>query len=80
MFVITTEVTSFTAVQDGLRAAGIDIAEAELTMLAKNTVDVDGDDARKLLKLLDALDDLDDVQNVHSNADIDEAAYAEAQA
>ena len=80
MFVITTEVTSFTAVQDGMRTAGIDIDEAELTMLAKNTVDVNGDDARKLLKLLDALDDLDDVQNVHSTADIDEAAYAEAQA
>jgi YebC/PmpR family DNA-binding regulatory protein len=80
MYVITTELASFTAVQDGLRAAGIEVDEAELAMIAKNTVDVSGADARKLLKLLDALDDLDDVQKVHSNADIDEAAYAEAQA
>jgi YebC/PmpR family DNA-binding regulatory protein len=79
-YVITTELASFTAVQDGLRTAGIQVDEAELAMIAKNTVDVSGADARKLLKLLDALDDLDDVQKVHTNADIDEAAYAEAQA
>jgi YebC/PmpR family DNA-binding regulatory protein len=80
IYVVTTELTAFTAVQEGLRAAGIEIEEAELAMIAKNTVDVAGADARKLLKLLDALDDLDDVQKVHTNADIDEAAYAGAQA
>jgi YebC/PmpR family DNA-binding regulatory protein len=80
VYVITTELASFTAVQDGLRAAGIEFDQAELTMIAKNTVDVGGGDAQKLLKLLDALDDLDDVQKVHTNADIDDAAYAEVQA
>jgi YebC/PmpR family DNA-binding regulatory protein len=80
IYVVTTELTSFNAVQEGLRAVGIGFEEAELTMVAKNTVDVSGDDARKLVKLLDALDELDDVQKVHSNADIDEAAYAEAEA
>ncbi|CAN5821849.1 YebC/PmpR family DNA-binding transcriptional regulator [soil metagenome] len=79
IFVITTELPSFSAVQEALRQAGIRFDEAELTMIAKNTVDVAGADAQKLLKLLDALDDIDDVQKVHSNADIDEAAYAEAQ-
>ena len=80
VYVITTELGSFAAVQDALRAAGIQISEAELTMVPKNTVEVKGADAQKLLKLLDALDDVDDVQKVHSNADIDEAAYAEAEA
>jgi YebC/PmpR family DNA-binding regulatory protein len=80
VYVITTELTSFNAVQEGLRAAGIAFDEAELSMIAKNTVEVAGADAQKLLKLLDALDELDDVQKVHSNADIDEAAYAEAEA
>jgi YebC/PmpR family DNA-binding regulatory protein len=80
VYVVTTDLTSFNAVQEALRAAGIGIEEAELAMIAKNTVDVSGGDAQKLLKLLDALDDLDDVQKVHSNAEIDEAAYAEAQA
>jgi YebC/PmpR family DNA-binding regulatory protein len=78
VYVITTELVAFNAVQDGLRQAGIEFDEAELAMIAKNTVEVAGASAQKLLKLLDALDDLDDVQNVHSNADIDEAAYAEA--
>jgi YebC/PmpR family DNA-binding regulatory protein len=80
VYVVTTEPATFTAVQDALRAAGIEVDEAELSMIARNTVDVAGADAQKLLKLLDALDDLDDVQKVHSNADIDESAYAEADA
>jgi YebC/PmpR family DNA-binding regulatory protein len=80
VYVITTELASFAAVQEGLRSAGVEFDEAELAMIAKNTVDIGGDDARKLFRLLDALDDLDDVQKVHTNADIDEAAYAEAQA
>jgi YebC/PmpR family DNA-binding regulatory protein len=79
IYVVTTELTSFNAVQEAVKAAGIAIDQAELSMIAKNTVDVGGDDAKKLLKLMDALDDLDDVQKVHSNAEIDEAAYAEAQ-
>lgn len=78
VYVVTTEVSSFHAVQDALKEAGIRIQEAELAFLAKATVGIGGDDAAKLLRLLDALDDLDDVQKVHTNADIDEAALAEA--
>jgi YebC/PmpR family DNA-binding regulatory protein len=80
VFVISTELTSFAAVQDGLRAQGVKFDESELTFVPKSTVEVAGDDAQRLLKLLDALDDLDDVQKVHSNADVDEAAFAEADA
>jgi YebC/PmpR family DNA-binding regulatory protein len=76
VYVVSTELGSFTAVQEALRSAGIEIEQAELTMVPSNTVEVKDADARRLLRLLDALDDLDDVQNVHSNADIDEAAYA----
>jgi YebC/PmpR family DNA-binding regulatory protein len=80
MFIVTTEMTAFAAVQEGLRREGIEPDEAELTMIARTTVDVKGDDAAKLLRLLDALDELDDVQKVHTNADIDEAALAAADA
>jgi YebC/PmpR family DNA-binding regulatory protein len=80
VFVISTELTSFAAVQDGLRAQGVKFDESELTFVPKSTVEVAGDEAQRLLKLLDALDDLDDVQKVHSNADVDEAAFAEADA
>ncbi len=77
-FVVTTEQSDFTAVQDGLREAGIEVASAELTRIPQNEVAVTGKDAEKLLKLMDLLDDLDDVQKVHSNGDIDEAVLAEA--
>lgn len=77
-FIITTEATAFHVVQEGMRKAGLEFEQAELSMIAKNEVDVRGKDAERLVKLLDDLDDSDDVQKVYSNADIDEAALAEA--
>ena len=76
-YVITTQVTDFHAVQDGLKQQGIEVDEAELAMIPKTTLDIGGPDAQKLLRLLDALEDSDDVQKVSTNADIDEAALAE---
>jgi YebC/PmpR family DNA-binding regulatory protein len=80
VYVITTALASFNAVQEGLRAAGIEFDQAELAMVARNAVAVGGSSAQQLLRLLDALDDLDDVQKVHTNAAIDAAACAGAQA
>jgi YebC/PmpR family DNA-binding regulatory protein len=77
-FVVTTDLSDFAAVQESLRAAGVETTSAELTLIPKNEVAVTGKEAEKLLRLLDMLDDLDDVQKVHSNADIDEAVLAEA--
>lgn len=77
-FVVTAEPADFMGVQKGLKEAGIEIASAELTHIAKNEMAITGKDAVKLLKLLHWLDDLDDVQKVHSNAHIDEAVLAEA--
>ena len=77
-FVVTCDAAGFTTGQDGIKAAGIESASAELTRIAKNEIAVAGRDAEKLLKLLDMLEELDDVQKVHSNADIDEAVLAEA--
>jgi YebC/PmpR family DNA-binding regulatory protein len=74
---IATEVASFHVVQDGLKSQGIELGEAELAMIPKVTVRVEGAEAQKLVKLLDALDDVDDIQHVHTNADIDEKALNE---
>jgi YebC/PmpR family DNA-binding regulatory protein len=76
--VVSTEVPNFHAVQNSLTQRGIKIEEAEIAMVAKATVRVEGDDAVKLVKLLEAIEDLDDVQKVYSNADIDEDALAGA--
>ncbi len=77
-FVVTTEATDFNDVRDALTAAGIASTSAELAMVAQNEVAVGGDDADRLIRLMEALDESDDVQKVWTNADIDEAAMAEA--
>lgn len=77
-FLITTAPTAFHAAQEKLREQGIEWDEAELTMVPKATIEVDGDDARKLLKIMDLLDDNDDVQKVHTNAELSDAAVAAA--
>jgi YebC/PmpR family DNA-binding regulatory protein len=79
-YVVTTDPMEFHAVQDGLRRQKIEIESAELSMLPKTTLRVEGGDVAKLIKMLEALEDLDDVQKVHSNMDIDEAALEGAHA
>ena len=77
-FVVTCGFADFNAVQVGIEGKGIPVSSAELAWIAKNEVAVAGSDAGKLMRLVEALEDLDDVQKVHTNADIDEAALAEA--
>lgn len=77
-FLVSTEATSFHAVQEALKQQGISFTDAELAMVPRTTMHVEGADVPKLLKLLEALEELDDAQKVYSNLDIDEAALAEA--
>ncbi len=71
-FQVLTEPSDFGAVRDAITAAGIAIDNAELTMIPKNTVKLEENDARKTMKIMDALEDSDDVQEVYSNFDIPE--------
>ena len=73
---IVTEPTEFQSVKDAIEAAGIEIVEAEITRIPENTVEVGGDDVRKVMNLIDALEDNDDVQKVYSNADFDSEELA----
>ncbi|MGH7476648.1 MAG: YebC/PmpR family DNA-binding transcriptional regulator [Longimicrobiales bacterium] len=77
VFVIITEPSALHSVRQTLRDHRIDLEEAQLAMLPKATVAVEGEDARRLVRLLDLLDDADDVQRVHTNADIADDALAE---
>ncbi len=45
------------------------IRSSELSMMPKNTVQLDAKTAKQTLRLLDQLEDLDDVQRVYSNGD-----------
>jgi YebC/PmpR family DNA-binding regulatory protein len=71
-FEVLTQPTDLAAVRDGLVAAGIEFDTAELTMVPKNTVKLEENDARKTMKIMDALEDSDDVQDVYANFDIPE--------
>jgi YebC/PmpR family DNA-binding regulatory protein len=77
-FLVTTEATALHQVQEGLKEAGVEFAQAELAMVPSAEVHVAGREAEQLLKVLDALDDHDDVQKVWSNANIDEEVLAGA--
>jgi YebC/PmpR family DNA-binding regulatory protein len=79
-YVVTTVPATFHAVQDGLRARGLEVDSAELAMVPKNTVKVEGADAERMLRLVEVLEELDDVSQVFSNFDIDAAQLAEAEA
>lgn len=71
--VIYTDAKELAKVRDALKAANIEITEAELTYVPNNTVEVtDEATAGKIMRLMDALDDVDDVTNTHVNFDIAE--------
>ncbi len=63
---------NFASVKKALDASNISTVSAEITMIPKTTVKVDGKQAEQVLKLMEALEDSDDVQQVYSNFDIDE--------
>jgi len=72
IFEVTTSLESFETVRKTLLDKSLEIENASLEWIAKNTLAVAGEDAEKVVKLIETLEDNDDVQNVFSNADIQE--------
>jgi YebC/PmpR family DNA-binding regulatory protein len=70
---ILTAPEDFHAVLDALKEAGIEPASAEISMIPKNYIKLEGGAASQMLKLYDALDDHEDVQSVAANFEIDDA-------
>jgi len=60
------------AVLQALQKAGIPSEEAEIGMIPKNSIRLEGKNASAMLRLSEALEEHDDVQNVYSNFDVDE--------
>ena len=72
---IYTDPKALAQVRDNLKAAGVQVTEAELTYVPNNTVVItEKDTAGKIMRLMDALDDIDDVTATHVNFDIAEGA------
>jgi len=74
---VFTKPTELEAVRRSLEAAGVKIESAELSMNAKNTVELDTVKARQALRLIELLEDQDDVQRVTANFEIPEELLAE---
>ncbi|MDQ2900936.1 MAG: YebC/PmpR family DNA-binding transcriptional regulator [Acidobacteriota bacterium] len=64
---------SHEAVLRALEKAGIKPDSAEVAMIPKNLMKLEGKTASGMLRLSDALEDHDDVQSVYSNFDVDES-------
>jgi YebC/PmpR family DNA-binding regulatory protein len=79
-YLVTTTPALFHSVQDALKAGGLTLESAELAMVPRNTVRVEGADAERIVRLMDVLEELDDVSKVFSNFDVDAAQLAEAEA
>ena len=58
----------FEAVKEALQAAGLEPADADVTMRPDLTIELTGEDAERMQKLLDVLEDLDDTQALFHNA------------
>lgn len=67
---ITCTTETFEAVKRAIVDADIEIASAEISMIADNEVTLDLKSARKVMRLVDALDEHDDVDSVFSNSHI----------
>lgn len=65
------------AIRNQLDDDGVEISDAELTMVPKTMIQLGQDQTLRGLRLMDALDDLDDVQQVYTNLDISDEVAAD---
>lgn len=74
---VTTAWEEFTTVKEAMIAAGHEPETADVIQQAATSVDLELEDAEKVMRLIDMLEDLDDVQNVHTNADFSDEVMAQ---
>ena len=69
-FEVITDPSEFETVKKAIDDAGMVHTLAEVTMIPKNTVKVEGKKAQQMLNLMQGLEDNDDVSHVYANFDI----------
>jgi len=74
---IITAPGDFEKVKEAVVARGYPTVLAEISMITKTTVKLEGKQAHQILKLVEMLEDHDDVQHVYANYDVPEEAFAE---
>ena len=74
---VSTLPEDFNQVHEAMVAAGLPPEVAEVTMKPATSVDLELEDAEKVLRLVEMLEDLDDVQNVYNNADFSDEVMSQ---
>jgi YebC/PmpR family DNA-binding regulatory protein len=67
---VVCEPADLRAVRQALEDSGVEVQSTEQSMVPRTVVELDANEARRLLRLMNALDDHDDVDQVHANFDI----------
>ncbi|BER92786.1 MAG: hypothetical protein PWP60_404 [Candidatus Atribacteria bacterium] len=67
---VLTAPDDFEKVKEAFDQTGLEYVVAQITMIPKTTVSLEGKQAQQLLNLIEALEDHDDVQEVYANFDI----------
>ena len=70
LFEVVTQPEDFEKVKERLDREKVAVASAQVTMVPKNSVNVDAKHVEQILKLTEELEDHDDVQNVSANFNI----------
>ncbi len=69
--IVYTDQKELAKVRDGMKAAGLEVIDAELSYEPTNTIEIsDAEIAGKIERLMDSLDELDDVVATHTNFEI----------
>ncbi len=63
-------------VKTALDGAGISYENAKIDLIPENYIELEAEDARKVIKLIDALESNDDVQAVYTNMELSESAMS----
>lgn len=69
-FQVTCDPNDLESIRKVVSDAGIEIESAEITMLPKTSVKLEGKDAEQILKMMERIEEHEDVQNVYSDFDI----------
>lgn len=71
-FEVVTPIEAFENVRKKLVDSGLEVENASLQWIAKNSIKIEGETSEKVVNLIEALEDNDDVQNVYTNADFED--------
>ena len=75
-FTVITDIKDLENVKKALDDSKISYENAKIDLIPENYIELEAEDARKVIKLIDALESNDVVQGVYSNMDISESAMS----